>query len=354
MTPDEEKNKEQQNIETQDYNKQIDSAPMFDYAAFSKNYQSGEKPFMDALMEGYVKPEQRVSPEQEKKIRRASALTDGLVSIAEILGHASGVKIRDRSKDKTNQQQTTERLEKDKDRYEQDLLRYNSTRANAQSQDFAQQLRAEMNRHSENRQTALLKAEDGRRTSERTQAREWKKEDEANKIEIDRSQALWKRDNIDIPNMELTDKYDQRKVSRRKASTPQRNTPTEKNVFEISVPQGTAGAEFDQYTGKWYKSESISPARQQSILSGLPGGKTNYVEKNNLFREQLTTDALGQTRTSQAPFSDAEIVKHFLENDYRKIAPQWKKTHPATYATPALNEPQQPATNQSQQRGNVR
>lgn len=343
----EEKDKEQE----QSYQQQIDNLPTFDYDGFSKKYQSGEKPLLEALMGGYVKPEQRITPEQEKKAKRAAALSDGLVSLAEIFAHASGTNVRDRSRQKTSQQQTRDRIDEMTDKYKQDMLRYNSAYMNAQNQDFANQLRFETNKHQENRQGMLLKADDVRRQSEARQKREWQKADDEDKIVQQREQAQWELENITKPKLKLQDEINA-KNQYRQESISSRNKPpqVDKYAFEISVPEGTPGAEYNNYTGEWYKRESIDPAAQASILAKLPGGKSKYVEDNELYRDQLSTDALGQTRTTQMPFSDQEIVKHYLENGYREISPAWRRpqTQPQQQANSQTTTQSQPA------RGNVR
>lgn len=348
MITEEEKKKEQQQVEEQSYQQQIDNLPIFDYDGFSKKYQSGEKPLVEALMGGYVKPEKRITPEQEKKAKRAAALSDGLVSLAEIFAHGTGSHVRDRSGQKTSQQQTRDRLDELTDKYKQDMLRYNAAYGNANSQDFLQQLRAETNRHQEQRQGMVLKADDARRQAEAKQKREQQKEDDANTIVQKREQAEWELKNITEPTLKMQDKISANKEYRSSQNKPPQ---IDKNAFEITVPEGTQGAKYNQHTGTWYVRESLEPARQQSIISSLPGGKTKYVEDNELYKEQLSTDAYGQTRVSQVPFSDQEIIKHYLENEYRNIAPAWR--------TPQA-QPQQQAnsqiTTQSQPRrkGNVR
>lgn len=343
----EEKDKEQE----QSYQQQIDNLPTFDYDGFSKKYQSGEKPLLEALMGGYVKPEQRITPEQEKKAKRAAALSDGLVSLAEIFAHASGTNVRDRSRQKTSQQQTRDRIDEMTDKYKQDMLRYNSAYMNAQNQDFANQLRFETNKHQENRQGMLLKADDVRRQSEARQKREWQKADDEDKIVQQREQAQWELENITKPKLKLQDEINA-KNQYRQESISSRNKPpqVDKYAFEISVPEGTAGAQYNQHTGTWVLKESLDPARKKSILSNLPGGKMAYAEKNNLYKSYSSKDEAGVMREQISMFSDDEIIQHYLENGYREISPAWRRpqTQPQQQANSQITTQSQPA------RGNVR
>lgn len=369
MITEEEKNKEQNQIEEptynreqqinqglQQYNQQIDSAPLWDHNAFTNSYQTGERPLMDALMSNYTKPEQRITPEQEKKARRAAALTDGLTSLAEIFAHASGTNVRDRSGQKTSGQQTRDRLDELTDKYKEDMLRYNNARDNAMRQDFAYQMRAEMERMNNERQSGILKANNEATVRAAEQKRKDKIEDEERKTTQDREQKEWTRDNIDIPKMERQQRYDREKQYIKDGAASSRAKENDKNAFEVSVPKGTAGAEYNEHTGAWYVRESLDPARQQSIISSLPGGKTEYIDNNELYREQYSLDNQGKERITKVPFTDQQIIQHYLENGYRNIAKAWKKPHPATYAVPALNEANTQITTQSQPRrkGNVR
>lgn len=330
MTPEEKEYKEQQE------GQQSPQSSMYDFDGFVNSYKSGDKPFVEALMTAYQKPEPRITPEQEKKARTASAITDSLTTLADILGHTHGVKIRDKKGEKTNTQQTNARIEALKDKYEQDMLRYNALQAGAIKDDFAAQLRASMGNHQQKAQLEAEARNEARRAANTKQKREWQLEDEERKIKQSRDQAEWEMENIYKPKLAETDKYNARNEYRRQATTAA--LKGNKNTFEISVPEGTAGAEYDQYTGRWFKRETISPERQQSIISNLPEGKARYIENNGLYREQNSIDAYGQTRTTEVPWSDADVVKYYLENDYKNISPEWRV----------------PQTTQSQSRGTVR
>lgn len=308
----------------------------FDYDGFTASYANGEKPLVEALMGAYTKPEKRISPEQEKKARTAAAISDGLASLAEIAGYSSGVKIRNRSADKTSTQKTADRIESLKDKYEQDMLRYNTLKSGAIREDFASQLRSSMNNHNQNVQHQNRQAEIARLEAEAAKKRDWQIEDEERKRKNAKEDAEWTRDNVTLPQMREQGRIYTSMQNRVNSGT---TAKADKNIFEISVPEGTSGSEYDQYTGRWYKKETISPERQQSIISNLPDGKANYINKHGLYREQISTDAYGQSRTSEVPWSDADVVKFYLENDYKQLSPDWRVPRQKT---------------QQQQRGTVR
>ena len=268
--------------------KQSGLPPSFDFDGFVNSYKSGDKPFVEALMTAYQKPEPPITPEQEKKARTASAITDSLTTLADILGHTHGVKIRDKKGEKTSTQQTNARIEALKDKYEQDMLRYNALQAGAIREDFLNQLRIAQGNHQQEVQHHNRQAEIERINKETDRNRQWQLEDEERKRKNAKEDAIWTRDEITLPQMRAQESIYASRQNRANSGTAAK---TDKNIFEISVPEGTAGAEYDQYTGKWFKRETISPERQQSIISNLPEGKARYIENNGLFREQRSTNA---------------------------------------------------------------
>jgi len=118
----------------------------FDYDRFIEEYQRGEKPLLDILMRNYTPPQQEVTPEQAKRAKFAAALTDSFKTLAEIYGQNKGAYIRNRGNEKTNAQVTNDKLRVIRDKYEQDMMRYNLMKNNAEMKDFLQRLQTEQNK----------------------------------------------------------------------------------------------------------------------------------------------------------------------------------------------------------------
>lgn len=166
MTPEEIDDRLRPNVPTyEDYMRQYEQLPAFDYAGFKKTWQAGEKPMMDALMAAYTKPTPRVTEKQAKRARNAAAISDAFTSLGEIFAHSRGARIRPRT-GQSSSRATADRLQQLQDRYEQELLRYNTIRGNAAMQDFNMQLKAAMEADGQKRKNILLNAENARRYEE--------------------------------------------------------------------------------------------------------------------------------------------------------------------------------------------
>lgn len=335
----------------EDYLRQYEQMPAFDYNAFRNNWEAGKKPMMDALMSAYTKPIPRLTPEQEKRARNAAAISDAFTSLAEIFAHSQGANIRNRST-QSAQRTTNDRLRQIQDKYEQDLLRYNTMRRNAEMQDFQQQLKAAMEADNQKRKNILLRAEYAKQL-----------EDYARKAAAD--EAKYQRDRQD--KLDAEDRKYQRDKELIRERARYRSSGgggrggdvSSKNIFEIPVEPGTQGSEFDDYTGKSYIKQHIPQERQATILSNLPGGKQQYIVKNRLYKTYSYTDDFGKLREQVTPFSDAEIIKYYLENDYMKrrhpqpqqpvqqpTAPSWKIPSQNTW-NPSGTQQGQPKFNHS-------
>ena len=137
---------------------EYEQIPSFDYNSFRENWKKGQKPMMEALMGAYQKPEVKVTPEQAKRAKNASAISDAFSSLAEIVTLAQGGAVRNRG-GQSSQKNTNDRLQALQDKYEQDMIRYNTLRGNAEMQDFQQQLKAAMAADGQKRKNILLRAE---------------------------------------------------------------------------------------------------------------------------------------------------------------------------------------------------
>ena len=188
--------------------KQAQEVPAFNREQAFADWQSGKKPFLDAVMSNYERPTPTLTPEQEKKARFASALTDSFTSLAQLFGHGQGARIQART-GKTNQQSTNERLEAFRKKYEDDMARYNDRKTNAGMMDFQDYVRAAQENRGEKRQNLLLDANRAESYEKRNQERTWKLEDETRQRKEAKEDYKYK--------MELNDQYDRKKEARQEA-----------------------------------------------------------------------------------------------------------------------------------------
>lgn len=188
--------------------KQAQEVPAFNREQAFADWQSGKKPFLDAVMSNYERPTPTLTPEQEKKARFASALTDSFTSLAQLFGHGQGARIQART-GKTNQQSTNERLEAFRKKYEDDMARYNDRKTNAGMMDFQDYVRAAQENRGEKRQNLLLDANRAESYEKRNQERTWKLEDETRQRKEAKEDYQYK--------MELNDQYDRKKEARQEA-----------------------------------------------------------------------------------------------------------------------------------------
>jgi hypothetical protein len=324
----EENKTKQPSTTSQQYLQQINELPDFNYNQFYKDWKSGGKPVVEAILSNYRKPEPKLTPEQEKRVKTASAITDSFTTLAELFAHGQGARVRNRQ-GKTNMQTTNERLKQIEDKYLQDSLRYGTAKSNAEMQDFAQQLKAAMQTRGEKRNNIILRAEYAKALEEESRKNRQTAADEERKRNNARTDELWTFENITKPTLAERDKYDSRSVSRR-AYTDRQESKQAKDLFEIPISEGTEGAVYDPYTGRSYISREIAPERQATILANLPGGKQQYIIQNKLYKTYNYKDEVGNTREQVVPFSDSEIIKHYLENDYfQRQGRQQEKSKPS-------------------------
>ena len=196
--------------------KQLQEVPAFNREQAYADWQSGKKPFLDAVMSNYERPKPTLTPEQEKKARFGSALTDSFTSLAQLWGHGQGARIQART-GKTNQQSTNERLEAFRKKYEDDMARYNDRKTNAGMMDFQDYVRAAQENRGEKRQNLLLDANRAESYENRNQERTWKLEDETRQRTNAKEDAIWEFENIVKPKFAEQDKYDAKQVARRKS-----------------------------------------------------------------------------------------------------------------------------------------
>ena len=187
--------------------KQASELPSFNREKAYAEWQSGQKPFLEAVMNNYERPVQQITPEQEKKIKFASAITDSMTSLAELFGHGQGARIKPRSVP-SNQLTTNQRLEAFRKKFEDDTARYDDRRMNAGMMDFQDYVRQAQEARGEKRQSILLDAQRAEAAEQRATQRAQKLEDEARLRKQEKEDYSWK--------MELNDQYDKKQVARRK------------------------------------------------------------------------------------------------------------------------------------------
>jgi hypothetical protein len=195
-------------------------------------------------------------------------------------------------------------------------MRYNSARSEAEMRDFSDYLRSSMAAHGQKRENLLLKTRNA-----------WDAKRAAESLEEQRRQF-----NVRQAEIERSNKTGD--ALRWQAAGVRENNKNAKNIFEIPVSPDTKGAELDPFTGKYYVKQEIPQERQVSILSNLPGGKQQYVVNNRLYKVYNYKDDFGNMREQLTPFTDAEIIKHYLENDYQK-----KQSVPQTVASTQIPVP---------------
>ena len=196
--------------------KQLQEVPAFNREQAYADWQSGKKPFLDAVMSNYERPKPTLTPEQEKKARFGSALTDSFTSLAQLWGHGQGARIQPMA-GKTNQQTTNERLETFRKKYEDDLARYDDKKTNAGMMDFQDYARQAQETRGEKRQYLLLDAQRAQRSEEQIKERTQQLEDQEKKRTNAKEDAIWEFENIVKPKFAEQDKYDAKQVARRKS-----------------------------------------------------------------------------------------------------------------------------------------
>jgi len=139
-------------VENQELERRVEEIPPFNYNQFVEDWKANpNSPVLDIVSRHYRKPEPTLTPEQQQKARFGAALSDSLASIAEMVAHGRGAYIRDREPNRS-QQTTNDRLQQIQDRYLNESLRYNTALKDAETQDFNNFLRAELQGRGERRE----------------------------------------------------------------------------------------------------------------------------------------------------------------------------------------------------------
>ncbi|NDV46105.1 hypothetical protein D0T49_03495 [Paludibacter sp. 221] len=264
------------------YEQQIEEMPAFNYNQFVSDWKEGGKPIVEAIMSNYSKPEPQITPEQEKRAKFASALTDSFSSLAEMFAHGQGAHIRNREGN-TSSQTTNARLDAIRDKYNNDLTRYQTMRGNAEMQDFNQMLKAAMDARGEKRQWLMYK---DRQTQEEI-AREQDRQDKLNyqKKAFDNEVKLIKeraRANPPTKPGPRTEFY----------VTPNKNNTT------TTAPVVTREyGERRQYT--------VTPAEKSNMMSYIIKSRPDLLKKYGLLIQKKVMDDDGRS----------EIVTKYADED---------------------------------------
>lgn len=314
----EENKTKQPSTTSQQYLQQINELPDFNYNQFYEDWKSGGKPVVEAILSNYRKPEPKLTSEQEKRVKTASAITDSFSALAELFAHGKGAHIRPRQGE-TNTQTNNERLQQLQDKYLQESLRYGTTKANAEMQDFAQQLKAAMQARGQKRENLIYKSKQA-----------WNEAQAQAKAAAEAAKQAEQKRQFEAKQSETIRNNKSREAISRMNATRTAEKSRSKNLFEIPVEPGSDGAVYDPYTNRSYVQQEIPAERQATILSNLPEGKQQYIIKNKLYKTYNYTDDFGKIREQVVPFSDSEIIKHYLENDYfQRQGRQQEKSKPS-------------------------
>jgi len=231
----------------------------FDYKKFSEEWKAGKKPVVDLIMSNYKKPEPTIDPEQEKRIKYAAAMTDTVNSLAEMFAHGQGARIRN-DQGPSNTQTTNARLQAIRDKYNNDILHYQSVKGNAEMQDFNQQLQAAMQNRGEKRTYYIRKSE--QEAKDKLQA----KKDAESKRQFDVRQNETSRHNNAMENKEsgTGTKNDPNRTIPIYVNNKQKQFPAKlmDEVIARAVKDGVAGnvrQTIKDVTGTYTTDEQVSP-----------------------------------------------------------------------------------------------
>ena len=164
------------------YDQQLLQDDPFDYNKAMDEYKGGRKPLLDAIMSNYKKPEKQINPEQEKKAKFGSALSDTFGSLAQMFAHGQGARVQ-RNQGASSTEKTNARLQAIRDKYEQDLTQYQTIKGNAAVQDLNMHLANAKEASGKKRQYMLYKAKQAAEEAENDKKRQQEKEDIATKFD---------------------------------------------------------------------------------------------------------------------------------------------------------------------------
>jgi hypothetical protein len=156
---------EQKENTYQQYMQQVESQEPFDPTKVYEQWQQSKKPIFDIVMQGQKRPEPTITPEQEKRAKFASSLTDTFSTIGEMFAHGQGARVRNRE-GASSTQTTNARLQALKDKAEKDMLQYNAMESNANLQDFNMHLSNAMRNRGETREAKMRATEWAARQAE--------------------------------------------------------------------------------------------------------------------------------------------------------------------------------------------
>ncbi len=147
------------------YEEQLLQDDQFDYNKAMQEYKEAKKPLLNAIISNYKQPVPQISPEQEKKARYGAALSDTFSSLAQMFAHGQGAQVQ-RNQNKTSAQLTNARLQSIRDKYNNDLTRYQAIKGNAAIQDLNMYLSNARHAGDKKREYVLYKAKQAATESE--------------------------------------------------------------------------------------------------------------------------------------------------------------------------------------------
>lgn len=328
MTPEERDKRLEPELKYADTVQQIEDLPAFNREQAYSDWQSGKKPLLDALMSNYVKPERQITPEQAKRAKTAAAISDSLSTIAQMFAHSQGARVRN-PQGKTSMQTTNERLQAMQNKYEQDMLRYNSAYANAAMQDWQQMLQGAMYDNNQKREHILYQAQRAREDQLRKQKLQDAIDAENRASKRAKEQSAWEFEHIYKPKLALQDQYDSKSVARRQYGSGSRrgNTVAQLSPIYIKTSANDPYAQQDAF-GNYVKPVYLS--KEQISLYG------NMAIKDKDFNQHIKSSGV-----SLGEFDDdGKWVKGNIDgNQMAHMYLQWlndnkNKPEPYSYLSP--------------------
>lgn len=327
--------------ETENEYKYAQSIPQVNYADLLEKVKTNGGPVLDLFLKNNPAPRPELDEQQQKKAKFGAAISDTVSTLAEMFAHGQGASVRNRE-GKNSTQTTNERLKAIQDKYDNDTLRFNAAKGNAQLQDFNMLLQKAMSERGEQREYYLRKAERLAADEKMEKQRKWQLDDRE-------AEKKWRKEMSD-------DEFQKRlKLTYAGKSTGGYKNDKTLPVYNIPVPAGTQGAQVNPFTGKSYIQSPIGGNDKLSIITNLPGGKQAYILKNKLYKSHTYNDEFGVQRNTTVPFSDDEVIQYFLENEYYQNnygqqpqvqQPQVQQQQPWNIWQPVQQQQQQPVQQQ--------
>lgn len=260
---------------------QIDKVP-FDGQKIYEDWSTSKKPVLDIIMSNYKRPEIEIDPEQARRAKYASSITDALTSIGEMFAHGSGAYVRNRAGQPTSTQRTNATIQSARDKYEQQMQKYQSVKGNAMLQDFNQYLQNKDKESGNKRNFIIRKAEQEHKSLLAEQARKEQMEKEQRALK-DKKELI-----------EYESKFKPKSGTKGSAKSEPKISPDE--VVSIQAASASLPPEWVAKQGYMNKKETTDPVTRKTKITytwdakATPAIRKALVEKYN--KEKKNDDPL--------------------------------------------------------------